>query len=142
MKKNILVLFILIIAVSCEYSKEIPIDQFIGKWEIQGRSMFDGIEIEISNVDGKLTGKVTKLNNNKYVLEFLELDNTWITSIVRISNYEFSITEKKLAHELFSLYGLDTSAEYNAHFLDKDTIILTNSGSHSNRNQIQYKRIQ
>ena len=54
--KNKLTFLILIIAFftsSCntEGLSEIPMEQFIGTWSLQGRGMFDGMEIEIKQED-------------------------------------------------------------------------------------------
>lgn len=81
---------------SCDKLNETPIENFKGTWKLEGRSMFNGIEIKIEeNSSGKLIGKVISLNDNKYVKMFVEMDDTWVTGIRRTSNYEFRLTEKK-----------------------------------------------
>ena len=69
-KKSAIYFAAIILLFSCNSNnfKETPIDRFIGVWELQGRSMFNGIEIKIEeNSSGKLIGKVISLNDNKYV---------------------------------------------------------------------------
>lgn len=56
-------------------------------WELKGRSMFDGIIIKISSDnEGKLTGVIQALNNNKYVKMFAQKGDLWISNIDRVSN--------------------------------------------------------
>jgi hypothetical protein len=102
--------------------KEVPMDKFTGLWELKGRGMFEGIQIKIENQGDKLTGKIVKLNDNKLVKMFASNGDTWVSEISRSSNYQFRLTEKKLANDLFSLYGLSTSQEFNVEFIDDNTI--------------------
>lgn len=122
--------------------KEIPIEKFMGTWELQGRTMFDGIVVEIKKSDnGEFVGKVNKLNDNKYVEIFAENGDIWVTNISRSSNYEFKITEKKIASPLFALYGQGTTAQYEAQFIDDNTIGLAISNSDPTKSSVVYKRI-
>lgn len=131
--KNITILILLFfIASSCDGSKisKTPDSQFIGKWVLSGRGMFDGIEIEIKKQsEGVYFGEVTKLNDNKYVMMFMENGDKFISSIKRKSNFEFTINEIKIAAPLFSAYGQSTTAEFKATFDGKDKIMLGNNGS-------------
>ena len=53
---------------------------------------------------------------------FVDSNAIWISGIKRTSNYQFKLTEKKIAKDLFSLYGLGTSNEFKAEFIDENTI--------------------
>ena len=58
---NLILSLTIILTVSCDSSKlkETPIDKFIGHWELHGRQMFDGMEVEIKkNESGHLVGTV------------------------------------------------------------------------------------
>ena len=147
--KNIASLIILTIGImlvsSCDTNKlkETPIDKFVGVWELQGRAMLDGIKIKIEkDEDDELIGKVVELNDNKYVQMFLEIDSKWITGIKRTSNFEFKLTEKKIGSELFSLYGLDTSKEFNVQFIDETTFGISTGSSDPKQSEIIYKKIE
>ena len=129
---------------SCDTDKmkETPIENFIGTWKVEGRSMFKGIKIKIEKTDaGGLKGKVIELNDNKYVKMFSELNDIWVSKIKRSSNFEFKLTEKKIGSALFSLYGQSTSKEFKAQFIDKNTIGLTAGNSDPITSSIIYKRI-
>ncbi len=141
--KIILLLFISISIVACDSSRtsKTPIDQFIGTWELEGRDMFTGIQIEITKSgDNKIVGLVTKTNNDKYVQMFLEVGDVWVSSINRSSNYEFNLTEKKLAAKLFSIYGQGSSKEFKVQFIDKNTFGLGTGSSSPTESSILYKR--
>lgn len=144
MKQLIFLSIITLLFVSCDSGKlnEIPIDNFVGVWKLQGRSMFNGIEISIEeNTSGDLVGKVIKINDNKYVNMFVEPNDTWVSSIRRSSNYEFKLTEKKVGSALFSLYGLDTSKEYKVEFIDENTLGLGTGESKPAESSVRYIRI-
>lgn len=141
--KLIAISFILVTFFSCDSSnlKETSIDQFIGIWQLEGRSMFNGIEIEISKSDdGELNGKVTKINNEKYVKIFVEIGDTWVKSIKRSSNYKFKLVEKKIANKLFAIYGQNTSTEFNVQFIDENSFGLSKGTSNPFESSILYKR--
>ncbi len=139
-------LFLVIITTllqSCDSNKlkPTPIDNFIGTWELKGRSMFNGLKIKIEeNQNGELIGKVVQLNDNKYVNMFIEINDSWITRVKRSSNFEFKITEKKIGSDLFSLYGLSTSSEFKVEFIDENTIGLSSDGDPI-KSSITYSRI-
>lgn len=122
--------------------KEVSEDNFIGLWELQGRSMFQGIQIKIERQNEKLTGKIVRLNDNKFVKMFADSNGVWISDIRRSSDFEFRITEKKLGKELFSLYGLSTSQEFKAQFVDDNTLALGAEGTDLQRAEIVYKRVK
>ncbi len=105
--------------------------------------MFDGIKIEIQQTEnGNLVGKLIELNSNKYVNMFATPGDTWVSSIERSSNYEFKLTEKKLASPLFSTYGLSTSNQYNVEFIDDDTIGLGSSSKSPVESSVKYIRVK
>ncbi len=143
MNKFIFLSIITLLFVSCDSSKlnETPIEKFIGVWEIQGRTMFDGIEVSIEkNGSGSVVGKVVKLNDNKYVQMFLEENAVWVTGIKRSSNYQFELTERKIASELFSLYGQKTSVEFEVQFIDDNLFGLGTGNTDPIKSSITYKR--
>ena len=128
---------------SCDKLNETPIENFKGIWKLEGRSMFNGIEIKIEeNSGGKLIGKVISLNDNKYVKMFVEINDTWVTGIRRTSNYEFRLTEKKIGSDLFSIYGLETTNEYKVEFIDENTIGLGTGDSKPTESSIKYSRLK
>lgn len=143
MKYLIPIFFSLIVLTGCsEKYDRVPEDQFIGTWELKGRKMFDGIQVVITKENNKLTGKISKLNDNKYVQLFAEVDDTWVSDISRSSNYQFRLTEKKIGRELFSLYGLSSSSEYKVEFIDKNTIGLSSGSSDPTESTVVYKRVE
>ncbi|MBX2948332.1 MAG: hypothetical protein KF704_03555 [Crocinitomicaceae bacterium] len=131
--KYLVITFSLIgILSSCDTSKmgEIPDSQFIGIWKLTDREMFEGLEIEISkDKKGNFTGVITKLNDDKYVKMFMTEGDKFISGIKRNSNFEFTISEKKIAAPLFSVYGQSTTSEFKVTFDGKNKIILGNNGS-------------
>ena len=139
-----IILFLGFLIISCDQNKfnETPIENFVGTWKLEGRSMFAGIEIRIEeNSGGNLTGKVVSLNDNKYIKMFVEPNDIWVTDIQRASNYEFRLTEKKVGSDLFSIYGLETTKEYKVEFIDENTIGLGSGDSKPTKSSIKYTRI-
>ena len=125
-----LALLLILQSCSSELFKEVPEDDFIGHWKLEKRGIFDGIEIEIArNEDDKLKGKISKLNDNKYVQMFMEKEDNFIKKIKRYSNTEFDLTERKIAAPLFSIYGESTSNKVQVHFHHKDTIYIGEKGN-------------
>lgn len=131
--KQILLAFSIILTLnSCDSSKmkQTPDSQFVGNWRLEGRGMFEGLEIQISKDEkGNLSGTVSKLNENKYVKLFMEKGDKFITGIKRNSNFEFVVSEKKIAAPLFSAYGESTTNEVKAIFDGKEKILLGKNGS-------------
>ena len=143
MKYKGLAFCFLIFLLSCSQKYDhIPEEQFVGVWELKGRKMFDGIQITIVEDNNKLKGKISKLNENKYVKLFAELDDVWVSEITRSSKYQFRLTEKKIGRELFSLYGLSSSAEFRVQFIDRNTIGLSSGGADPTESTVIYKRIE
>ena len=139
MKYFALIISIIIFS-GCDSSKltETPDSQFTGIWRLVDRGMFENIEIEISKEEnGNFIGVVKKLNDNKYVKMFMEVGDNLVTGIKRNSNFEFEISEKKIAAPLFSAYGQSTSTDFVATFENKNKILLGNNG-----NQGKYIRIK
>lgn len=131
MKYLLFVLSFIVLSSSCDTAKlsETPDSQFIGSWKLIDHGILENIEVEISkDSKGKLSGVVTKLNDNKYVQLFMEKGDVLISEIKRNSNYEFVISEKKIAAPLFSAYGQSTTSEFRANFDGKDNIVLGNNG--------------
>jgi hypothetical protein len=139
---SIFILFLTFFISSCDKTNPIPDDKFVGTWELSGRGMFDGMQIQIEKKDNKFIGKIIKLNDNKFVKLLSDSGDSWISEIKRTSNYEFKLTEKKVGSELFSSYGLSSSQEYKVQFIDDNTIGLATENSDPKASTITYKRIK
>lgn len=134
---------ILFVLSACDSSKtvETPVSHFIGKWKLVNRGMFDRIIVEITEDDeGNFSGNVVKLNDNKYVRLFMEVGYKLISNIKRNSNFEFVITEKKIAAPLFSAYGQSTSTDIIAVFDGKNKIVFNKNGIDGNYVRINNKK--
>ena len=134
-----------LVVLSCDTSKfkKTPIDNFVGVWELQGRPMFEGIKIRIEkNEANEFAGKVVAINEDKYVKMFVDSADLWVTDIKQSSNFEFRLTEKKIASELFALYGQDTKTEFKVQFIDKDIFGLDAGSSDPTKSTIIYRRIE
>ena len=134
-----------LVILSCDTSKfkKTPIDNFVGVWELQGRPMFEGIKIRIEkNEANEFVGKVVAINEDKYVKMFVDSAYLWVTDIKQSSNFEFRLTEKKIASELFALYGQDTKTEFKVQFIDKDIFGLDAGSSDPTKSTIIYRRIE
>lgn len=144
MKINRLIIIALIffIAGCGEKLKEVPTDKFAGVWELKGRKMFEGIQIKIEVQGETVTGKIVKLNDNKWVKMFADNGDVWISEVTRSSNYQFRLVEKKLAKDLFSLYGISTSQEFKVEFIDDNTIGLTSETGDPQKATVFYKRVE
>ncbi len=126
-----------------ESMKKVSMDKFIGTWELKGRSMLEGIRIEIKKTDsGSLIGKVVEINDNKYVRFFVEPNETWVINIKRSSNSQFRLTEKKIGSALFATYGLGTNKEFKVEFINNDTIGLGSDSKDPEKSTIQYLRVK
>ncbi|TKG97340.1 hypothetical protein EYV94_02600 [Puteibacter caeruleilacunae] len=119
------------------------IDTFEGTWELKGRDMFDGLVVEIERNDhNDLIGKVVKTNNNKYVRKFVDAGDTWVAGIKKSHGSEFVLSEQKIAGELFNVYGQNSTTEFDAHLVDKDTISLRPIPYNPRISEIIYKRVK
>ncbi len=142
--RQLIIVMTVALTLSCDSSglKETPIDGFIGEWELQGRTVFNGIEVSIQqDSNGKLYGNVIKLNDNKYVKMFVEVGDSWVSEIRRSSNFEFKLIEKKIGSTLFALYGQSTSEKFDVQFIDNNTIGLGKGSSDPTVSTITYKRV-
>ncbi|PHR47419.1 MAG: hypothetical protein COA32_08345 [Fluviicola sp.] len=138
------ILLVTLIFVSCDSTQfsKTPLNQFEGIWELKGRDMFKNMQIEIRlDEEGKVQSKIVKLNDNKYVSLFLEEGDEWVKDIRRTSNYEFVITEKKIAAPLFSQYGNSTSKDWNAVFKNENCIGVSES-KNAGRSKVEYCRVK
>ena len=134
-----------LLLVSCDVEKmeKKSMDLFQGVWELKGRTIFEDVQIKIEkNEIGQLKGKVVKLNNNKYVQMFVEIGDPWITEIKRRSNYEFTLSEKKIASQLFAVYGQSTTAEFKVQFIDEDTFGLGSDDENPKETGVVYSRVR
>lgn len=144
-KKILISLLITLFLYNCTSSnfQKVPEEQFVGIWELKGRSMFDGIKIKIEkNDDSELIGRIIELNENKYVKMFADSNDIWVSKISRSSNFQFKLTEKKIGKDIFSLYGLSTSTEYKVEFIDSTTIGLSESNSDPSKSDVVYKKVE
>jgi hypothetical protein len=141
---KLFVLLVALIFVSCDSNQfsKTPLKQFEGVWELKGRDMFKDIQVEIKlGKEGKIQSKVVKLNDNKFVRLFLSEGDEWVKSIRRTSNYEFVITEKKIAAPLFSQYGNSTSKDWNAVFKNENCIGISES-KNAGSSKVEYCRVR
>lgn len=139
----IALIVVMLVLVNCsDKYKKVPDDKFVGLWELKGRSMFEGMQVRIEKNGNSLVGKIVKLNDNKIINMFMSENDVWVADIARRSNFEFKLTEKKVAKDLFSLYGLSTSQEYKAQFIDDNTFGLALESSDPLQSKILYKRIE
>lgn len=131
MKKALVVLVVILTFLGCDSGKleETPDSKFVGKWVLSERSILDGVEIEISKDEkGRIQGVVTKLNENKYVQMFMVEGDVLLTGVARKSNFEFDVSEKKIAAPLFSQYGESTTVKFHAQFKGDDEVLLGKDG--------------
>lgn len=120
--------------------QKVPKDNFTGTWEIVGRQNLEGIQIEIKkNNQNQLTGKVKKLNDNKLVNMFLDTNDVFIKRIDRRSNFQFELVEKKIGHQLFAIYEIDTDAKFEVILNDGSFI---NFSENSENRKVGYKKIE
>ena len=141
MTKTIMTLLAALLLFSCsDESNKVSEDKFVGLWEIKGRSMLDGIQIKIDKENNTLVGRIIRLNDNKYVKLFADSNDIWVSDIKRTSNYEFKLTENKIAMDLFALYGQTTSQVFKVQFIDDNTIGLANENSDPKTTTNYYKR--
>ena len=142
MKHTILILALALFTSCSNKFERVSENRFIGTWELKGRAMFNGIIIEINhNEKEQLVGRIKELNDNKYVQMFADVDDIWISDISRNSNFQFKITEKKIGRELFSLYGLSSSTEFKAEFIDENTIGISSNADPS-QSTVTYERVK
>ncbi|MCD4793438.1 MAG: hypothetical protein K8R54_09410 [Bacteroidales bacterium] len=138
----IIIFIILTLSISCNSKyKYVEEQKFIGEWELKGRGSFIGMQIKIFEEDGNLKGKIIKLSDSKYVKMFAEEGDVWIKQIKRNSNFAFTITESKIAAELFAMYGNSTSNEFQAEFINDNKIGLAKGNSDPQKSSIFYERI-
>jgi hypothetical protein len=140
----VIILFTILIS-SCDGDKfqKMSMDGFKGTWELQGRSMFEGVTIQIDrNKQGEFKGEVISINDHKLVKMFAEPGDIWVSVISRVSNYEFKLVEKKIGSALFSVYGLDTSKEFKVQFIDENTIGLSGAGGNPKSSVVRYVRVK
>lgn len=134
--------FVVTLFIGCDGQfDKVPETRFIGDWELIGRSVFDGITIKIELENDKLIGRISKLNENKYVKMFSEINDIWISEISRTSKFQFSLTEKKIGGQLFSLYGLSTSNGFKVEFIDDNTFGLGTKSQDPSKSKVIYKRV-
>ena len=143
MKQIITAVLLIVLFSSCSQELErVSENDFVGKWELSGRKILNGIQVSIQEENGKLIGRIVKLNDNKYVRFFTEIDDVWITEISRSSNYQFKLKEKRMGNDFFALYGLETVENYKVEFIDQSTIGLSKFGSDPRKSEIRYNKIE
>jgi len=141
--KAIILLLITVLTLSCNSkSGKISDNKFIGLWEIKGADVTEGIQVKIQKENGKLIGRIYKLNDNKYVKLFLDSNEVFVAGIERKSNYQFKLIENKVGNALFSLYGQKTSQEFEVQFIDDDTFGLALENSDPVKSTRIYKKVK
>jgi hypothetical protein len=143
MMKHIIGLIVLSIFLgSCNGKlQKVPEDKFIGTWEVKGADVTEGILIKIDKEDGVLKGRVIKKTDNKYIQLFVDSNDVFVSAIERKSNYQFKVSENKIAKALFALYGQKTSQDFEAQFIDDNTIGLAMENSDPLKSTRIYKRV-
>jgi hypothetical protein len=101
---------------SCSNYNYVDDSKFIGKWELKGREIYSGMEIERNN--NSLTGKIIKIPTNRYGKLFLKKMICGFLKLNAPLIIILKITEFKIAHEIFSIYDLPSSNNYYAFFSD------------------------
>lgn len=134
----ILTLVFLLGACRGDRFSETPMEQFKGTWELRGRKPFNGIRVKIDTKSGKTKykGRVVERNNNKMVLLFVDSNDVWVSSIKRLSNSEFELTEKKIGHDLFGMYDLPTKEIHKVRFVNENRFELDGD------KDVYYERIE
>jgi hypothetical protein len=122
--------------------REVPASRFIGTWKLTGRDMLEDMQVQIVEVDGSLVGRIVQMNNNKFVRLFVDSNAVWVSGIERTSNFQFRLKENKIGKELFSVYDLPTSTEFDVQFIDENTFALAKEKSNPLASDIIYKRIR
>jgi hypothetical protein len=141
--KTTILLLITLLTLSCNNTfDKISDNKFIGLWEVQGADVTEGIQLKIQRENGKLVGRVYKLNDNKFVKLFVDGNEVFVAGIERKSNYQFKLTENKIGKELFSLYGQKTSQEFEVQFIDDNTIGLALENSNPLQSTRIYKKVK
>lgn len=138
----IIIFIILTLSITCNSNyKYVDEQKFIGEWELKGRGSFIGMQIKIIEEEENLKGKIIKVSGSKYVKMFAEESDIWVKKIKRNSNFSFTVTESKIAAELFAMYGNSTSNEFHAEFINDNKIGLAKGNSDPQKSTIYYERI-
>ncbi len=122
-------LVLILLFAGCSQNTEIPDSQFIGKWMITDKFMYDGIEIEIKKENGSLKGYIVKLNDNKITNMALDIGDLFLSKVERRADSKFKFTERKIAASVFSSYGISSSTTHEAEFDCLDEIIIGKKGN-------------
>ena len=140
-KRTYLIIIISVLISGCDY-QYVEDEQFVGKWELKGRSSFTGMQIEIQKEEGVLKGKILKLPESEIVNMFAKEGDIWVKNIKRTSNYSFKLSETRIASELFSMYDLNTSTVFKAEFINENKIGLAERNGDPQNSNIYYERIK
>lgn len=132
MKNSVFFLLAIFFLASCDTTKlsKTSDDLFVGVWSISGETILDGVEVEITkDANGNFAGHITKLNEDKLVQMFMAEGDKLITGVKRLSNFEFELSEKKIASKLFAEYDQSTTVKYKVEFEDSDRIVVMETGA-------------
>lgn len=134
--------FAISFAFSCSDYMYVDEVAFLGTWQLKGRKMYEGMQLQIVKENQQLKGYITSIPSNKYAPLFLDSGNVWVLNIERTSNFAFKIKEQKIASELFSIYGLETTSSFYATLSeDKNRInLFPNSQDRIRDSDIYYER--
>lgn len=119
-------------------------DSFLGTWQLEGRTIYNGMTIQIAKENEKLKGYIVSKPNNQYGETLMKENSIWVSKIERGANYYFKVTEKKIAHDLFDVYNIDTNLMFYATFSEKkDTIYLSEKRPNrfTEKTTVYYKRV-
>lgn len=105
--------------------------------------MFEGMQVAISKKEnGSFEGRILRLNENKMIQLFADSNQIIVSDIKRNTNSQFTFTEKKIAGDLFSNYGLETKTDYKAVFITNDLIGLSSGTLDPKVSKIVYRRVK
>jgi len=144
-KLFVIVLLSILTLQSCFKNGYVSEDSFIGKWQLEGREIYNGMTIQIKNTSGQLKGYVIDCPNNQYGKSFLKEGDIWITDINRCANYYFKLKEQKIGNKLLSQYEIKTTSEFYITFSEnKDTIFLLDKRPNRilEKSKIYYKKLK
>lgn len=133
---------LLVVCLGCSEINKVPDESFAGTWELTGRKIYQGIHIRIEKEGDEFVGRIVKLNDNKYVNLLTDSNAVWVSGVKRLSNYQFRLTENKIGKELFSVYELPTSQEFEVEFIDENSFALGKNNADPLKSAIVYRRVR
>lgn len=122
--KKIFLLSMIVLCVGCgDGFGKVELSSLEGDWEIRGRNnILDGSLIRVNKLDNKYIGELILVSNNKLKL-YMDSGDIILKDIDRKSNFEFKFTEHRPNSEIFSLYNLVTTFEYEVRYYTDSLLI-------------------